>query len=256
MIKTGLKLWSTNIDNYLLLSKKLYEKGLFDYIELYVVPDTLCNIEKWRELNIPFDIHAPHSAHGMNLSLKSNLENNLKLYDEVKIYADKLDARYIVFHGGSGGDYKECAYQLKKINDRRALIENKPYDTLKFVKAKRYTGSMPCEIKYIIDNANCKFCLDIGHAICCANSFNMDIFEFIKEFSLLEPLKLHLSDIDIKTKLDMHLNYGRGSLDFSKLLYLFKKVKDITIETPKTSKENLDDFIKDVEFLRKLNEQA
>ena len=70
MYKIGLKLWNTNTDFYLSEAQKLFEKKVFDYIELYIVPNNLDKLDKWKKLNIPFDIHAPHYAHGMNLSKK------------------------------------------------------------------------------------------------------------------------------------------------------------------------------------------
>ena len=61
MNKLGLKLWNINDSCYYREAVNLYKKGVFDYIELYIVPDNLSLIDKWKMLNIPFDIHAPHS---------------------------------------------------------------------------------------------------------------------------------------------------------------------------------------------------
>ena len=40
----GLKLWSINTDYYLAEARRLYEKGVYSYIELYAVPHTLEHI--------------------------------------------------------------------------------------------------------------------------------------------------------------------------------------------------------------------
>ncbi len=252
MAKIGLKLWNVNIDDYLPIAYDLFKDKIFDYIELYVVPKHIENILKWKNLPIPYDIHAPHSAHKMNLADKSKRDFNFELYMDTKKYADELNARYIVFHGGIDGSYKEVAKQLKIFNDSRSLIENKPYKVLKFINAKEYIGTKPEEIKYIKENANCGFCLDVGHAICAANSHGVEPYFYIEQFSKLNPQKIHLSDIHIETEYDEHLNFGLGNLDFYRLLPLFKQVKDITIETNKNSTENLNDFIKDVNFIRKV----
>ena len=61
----------------------------------------------------------------------------------------------------------------------------------------------------------------------------------------------HLSDIESTSEMDQHLNYGQGNLDFEKLMEIIVKNPQITVETNKKSKDNLDDFILDVEFLRK-----
>jgi sugar phosphate isomerase/epimerase len=250
MNKIGLKLWNINTDNYFDEAKKLYDNGIFDYIELYIVPNNLDKLDKWKELDIPFDIHAPHFAHKMNLSKKEYKEENYKKYLEVKRYADELNSSVIVFHSGSGGNFKETSNQLSSFNDKRILIENKPYQTLEFVNEPYYVGAKYEELKYIIDNACCGFCLDIGHCICAANSFNIEPYSYIEQLLTLNPKRIHLSDIHINTTLDEHLHYGAGTLDFNRVLQQLPLDINITIETKKESKEVLDDYKKDVEFLR------
>ena len=68
MYKIGLKLWSINTDYYYDEAIRLYKDGVFDYIELYVVPNSTDSIVKWKKLNIPFIIHCPHFAHGFNMA--------------------------------------------------------------------------------------------------------------------------------------------------------------------------------------------
>ena len=249
MAKIGLKLWNTN-ENYICIAADLYKDNFFDYIELYIVPENRDKLSLWQKLGIPFHIHAPHSAHNMNLSDINKVNSNYELYKEVKIYADELNAEYIVFHGGTDGNYKEVANQLRRFNDKRSLIENKPYKVLSFVKANEYTGTTPDEIKYIKEFANCGFCLDIGHALCSANSHKVNPYEYIENFAKLKPNKIHLSDIHTETELDEHLNFGYGTLNFNKLKTLLNKVGDVTIETNKKSNDDLDDFVEDVKFLR------
>ena len=60
MYKKGLKLWSVNTDYYYDEAIRLYSEGVFDYIELYVVPDTL---EKISDGNI-FYFHKKCSDKG------------------------------------------------------------------------------------------------------------------------------------------------------------------------------------------------
>lgn len=251
MTKLGLKLWNINTKDYLSIVDKLYQNGVFDYIELYVLPGNLDKLTHWESLNIPFGIHAPHFQHGMNLSKKEFFESNLKLYEEVKTYADRLKAEYIVFHSGTDGDYKETARQLSIINDPRTIIENKPYKTLPFIDGDFYVGGKVEEIKYIMENVGCKFCLDIGHATSSANAQGLEPYNYIEKFMELNPSMYHLSDIDTKSDMDAHLNYGEGNLDFERLFKIISKNPKITIETNKKSKENLDDFVEDVRQLRK-----
>ena len=249
MRKIGLKLWNINTDYYYDEAIKLYDEKIFDYIELYVVPGNLNLIPKWKEMKIPFDIHAPHFAHDMNLSKSDHEQSNYEKYIEVKEYADALGADTIVFHGGINGDYKETARQIKNFNDKRIIIENKPYQPLRMGPDNKCIGSKYEELKFIIENANCGFCLDIGHAICSANSQGIDPYKYVEQLVTLNPKRIHLSDIDTNSKYDQHLNYGQGNLDFERILNIIPKDINITIETTKSSKENLEDYKNDTMFL-------
>ena len=252
MHRIGLKLWNINIDDYYNEAKHLFDEKVYDYIELYIVPNNQTKIPKWKELNIPFDIHAAHSAYGVNLSNKNLEKENFSRYLEAKEYADALNASVIIFHGGINGDYKETARQILNFNDSRILIENKPYRPLKMSKNDKCIGSTYEEIEYIINTAKCGFCLDIGHAVCSANSHKIDPYSYIKTFTRLLPKRVHLSDLYIDSTLDQHLNYGNGNLDFNKVLDIIPKNVSITIETNKKSKHNLEDYKADVSFLKKM----
>jgi endonuclease IV len=165
MRKIGLKLWSINSGCYHDEAKRLYAEGIFDYIELYVVPGGL-DLKKWEKLNIPFVVHCPHFAHGFNLAKSEKKENNLKIFEQVKKYADALNVLYIIFHGGIDGSIEETAIQLASFNEKRALIENKPYIALpNRMRGDFCRGYNPDEIKTVKEVANCGFCLDFGHAI-------------------------------------------------------------------------------------------
>ena len=54
MNKIGLKLWSINTDSYYTCAQKMYQKGIFDYIELYIVPGSINTLEKWKNINVYF----------------------------------------------------------------------------------------------------------------------------------------------------------------------------------------------------------
>ncbi|MBQ4114457.1 hypothetical protein IJD34_03545 [bacterium] len=265
--KRGLKLWSVNTDVYYEEAKKLYSQGVFDYIELYVVSNSLDTLVKWKDLNIPFIIHAPHFAHGFNLAKKEKEESNLAIYREVKQFADELDAQFIIFHGGIDGDIKETARQLASFNEPRALIENKPYKALPNKMGGEFCrGYNIDEIKLVKETAKCGFCLDFGHAICAANSIfdntphpnplpqgarEQMIYEYCKKFLKFEPNMYHLTDLnDITSPYDSHLHLGTGELDFKQIFDMIPDESYITFETVKNSKEDLNDFIEDMEWLK------
>lgn len=247
MYKIGLKLWSINTDCYYDEAIRLYKDGVFDYIELYVVPDSLDTIKKWKKLNIPFIIHCPHFAHGFNMAKVEKKESNLKIYKQVKMFADELSAKYIIFHGGIDGKVEETAKQLASFNEPRALIENKPMVALPNKMGGEFCrGYNPDEIRLIKEIAKCGFCLDFGHAICSANSQGKDIYEYCREFLQFEPGMFHLTDNkDITSPYDTHLHLGTGTLDIDKIKEMLPNDAIVTLETDKLSKENLDDFIND-----------
>ncbi|MBQ2611898.1 hypothetical protein IJF81_05865 [bacterium] len=252
MHKLGLKLWSINTDFYLAEAVRLYNKGVYDYIELYVVPETLNTLEKWKKLKIPFIIHNAHFAQGFNLAKKEKEERNLEIYSQTKQFADELDAKYIIFHGGIDGDIKETARQLANLNEPRALIENKPFVALPNRMGGNFCrGYNSGEIKLVQDATGCGFCLDFGHAICAANSLKRDVFKHISDFFELNPQMFHLTDVnDITSIYDSHPHLNEGELDLKQIISLIPDEKYVTLETNKNSKENLDDFIVDCDIFR------
>lgn len=251
-MKLGLKLWSNNTDAYLQEAKRLYKEGWFDYIELYVVPNTLDTISKWKNLNtgldIPFTLHAPHFMHGVNLAKNEHLKTNIEIFKEVEIFSQELNASYTVVHSGIEGDINETIRQLKIIKPSKMLVENKPYVApLKNNLICR--GAVIEEIKKVIEEVGCGFCLDIGHSICTANSLKLEPFDYLTKFNLLNPTCYHLSDNFMDSKIDSHLHFGKGNYDFEKIFDIIDKNKNIAIETKKNSKENLDDFVVDVKYV-------
>jgi endonuclease IV len=251
----GLKLWSVNVGPYYEEAQRLYENNMFDYVELYVIPGTLSTLSKWKNLKIPFTIHCPHSAHGFNLSDHNKKENNFAIYKEVKTFADHLNTDYIIFHGGNRGNVEETANQLAQFRDSRALIENKPYFTLPGsdkVK-KRCMGATPEEIQIIREMTGCGFCLDFGHAICSANAQKKEPYAYMEEFMELRPLMYHLAGCeDMTSTVDTHLHLSSGNQNpqwFKRFLPMTAKV---TLETEKNSKDTLNDFIGDVQWIRSL----
>lgn len=255
MYKIGLKLWSINTDFYLKEAEKLYAQNVYDYIELYVVPETLETLPLWKRLDIPFIIHNPHFAHGFNLAKKEKEESNIRIYHQVKKFADELNAKHIIFHGGIDGNAEETAAQLARFNEPRALIENKPFIALPNRMGGNFCrGATYDELKTIIDTANCGFCFDIGHAICSANSQGKEPYAFLQELMSLKPAMFHLSDVtDMMSPYDAHPHLGTGQLDIVRLKReIFPADAVISVETNKDSKENLDDFEKDTLWLKNL----
>jgi sugar phosphate isomerase/epimerase len=250
MHKFGLKLWSTNTDHYFDEAQRLYAAGVCSYVELYIIPDILDTIGKWKTLGIPINLHCPHYLHGFNLAERNKEESNRGIYDQVKRFADELKSEYIVFHGGVDGNIEETARQLKAFDEPRAVIENKPYKPRPEVGGQMCRGATVEEIEYILGEVGCGFCLDFGHVICSANSQKIDIWKYIEEFNKLSPIVYHLTDNFADQEYDQHLHIGDGNFDVKRILSFIKKNSRITIETKKNSECNLSDFERDVGVLR------
>lgn len=250
-MKLGLKLWSNNTDSYLKEAERLYKQNIYDYIELYVVPNTLETIPKWKTLNIPFTLHATHAIHDVNLADASKENYNIKVFKQVEEFSNELNAAYTVFHSGIEGKIDETIRQLKIIKPKKMLIENKPYIAPKMPE-KICRGANIEEISKVIEELGCGFCLDVGHAICTANTLRIEPYSYIAEFNKLNPICYHLSDNFFDSEIDGHMHLGHGNYDFKKIFDIIDTNKNMAIETKKDSKENLDDFIEDVKWLKNL----
>lgn len=259
-MKLGLKVWSTNTDAYLHEARRLYAEGVYDYIELYAVPGSLAELPLWKalqsELQIQFVIHAPHSVHGVNPADAAKRAANLTIFSEVRKFADELNADKIIVHGGwypkvadPAPAHQETSAQLQAYADSRILLENKPYlpvdDT-----PRRLIGSTPAEVRGILAAVGCGFCLDVGHAISSANAHDADWRAWFADFLSLRPAMFHLSDLPCDSKIDQHLHFGTGSLPIRDILAHLPSDARISIETKRNSATDLNDFQKDVEWLR------
>lgn len=255
MYRIGLKLWSCNTDYYYDEAIRLYNHKIYDYIELYVVPETIDTLQKWKKLNIPFIIHNAHFAHGFNLAKRDHEKRNREIYEQTIRFADSLNAKFIIFHGGIDGSIHETIRQLSAFNEPRALIENKPFVALPNKMGGRFCrGATIEEIGLIVKNVKCGFCLDIGHAVCSANSQRKEPYTFVNEILQLKPEMFHLSDIlDMTSIYDAHPHLGAGNLDIAQLKKdAFSENAIISIETYKDFKENLNDFVHDCEYLKRI----
>lgn len=253
MFCRGLKLWSTDTNTYFDEAKQLYDQKVFDYIELFIVPDTFSSISRWKSLDIPYVIHTAYFTFGFNLADRDNASENLKIYQEVKAFSDELDCKYIIFHGDVDGPVEETIRQLSAFDEKRALIENKPYVAYEYLENEhRCIGHSPEEIQQIKEQAGCGFCLDFGHAICSANSHKRNVYEYCRQFNRLNPQMYHFTDSkDIASPYDDHSHLGKGEMDLEVISEMIPDKAWVTVETKKDSADNLNDFIEDMSVLKK-----
>ena len=251
----GLKLGSVNTGGWRREARRLYEQGAFDYLELYAVPGTCETIPLWKELGIPVVVHAAHFKHGFNLALVEQEVSNRGIYDEMRRFADELEARHLIFHGGTFGCIEETARQMAALGDPRALIENKPAITRHEGNILECRGSTVEEIRRVMEEVGCGFCLDIPHALCAANYHGVSQETMLREFSALHPAMYHLADMMEHTLLiDDHTLLGKGALDMGCYIPSFLPPGvTITIETNRTSQESLVEFEEELMVLRNLS---
>ena len=257
MYQIGLKLWSVNTDAYLSEAKRLFAEGVFSYIELFVVPDTMETLGVWRRLHdekgIPFVVHNAHAAAGFNLADRAAEARNREIYAQTRVFAEALEARHVIFHGGVDGSIEETARQLKELEEPRALLENKPAKPLpNKAGVTSCRGATIDEIGHVLAEAGCGFCLDVAHAVCAANAQGIEPYAYVEELNgRFSPAMYHLSDVaDMSSPYDAHPHLGTGALDIPRLVRtVFPPDAAISIETVKDSPTNLDDFARDVESL-------
>ncbi len=249
MLSFGLKLWSNN-DNYVKEAVRLFEKGVCQYIEIFMIPGTGKKmVDMWRILDIPYLVHAPHFLAGLNLAKREQKKTNFEMIDETRRFADELSAENIIVHPGIAGDIKETAKQIKEINEPRLLVENKPYYAI--VDDLICNGTTAEEIDYVMKEAGIGFCLDVGHAFCAARGLKKEPMEFLNGFLRLKPGMFHLTDGDYESVYDRHDHIGKGNYDIKKIVNLIPQGKRVTVETGKDSKENLADFEADIYCIKK-----
>lgn len=255
MYSLGLKLGSIDTQNAPEILR-YYEQGVFQYIELFAISKTInSTISYWKQFSIPFGIHAPHSAAGLNLANSENRKDNKAKIEEVIKFADSLNAKYIIFHSGTNGAPEETIEQLKSFADDRFLIENKP---IRGLDGSTCVGCTYKDLKQIIDGIGhgCGFCLDFGHAICAANTLKKKPLDFIKKLYTLSPRIYHLTDGAFSSELDCHLHYGEGNFPLKELLAMVPNGGMVTNEAKRSQTDSIDYFRRDSIFLKNLVKDA
>jgi deoxyribonuclease-4 len=248
--KIGLKLYSTNID-LIPEAETLYRDGYFDYVELYIIPGTFKDVASWKDLKVPFLIHAPHSVHGINFAQAEKYETNRRNLTDAQKYADTLGSDIIIVHGGNNGSFSETIKQLKKLDDRRLVLENKPRVGL---QGEICVGWSPSEFHEAAHAGVLNgTVLDFGHAICAAASSGIDEMQIIRGFMLFKPELFHIADGEASSESDVHHNFGKGNFKINKLLSFVPENGLVTIETPRNKEDGLNDYIEDINNLRSMS---
>jgi sugar phosphate isomerase/epimerase len=244
----GLKLYSINVDQ-IEEAEKLFERGFFDYIELYAIPGSYKKYAPlWKRLAVPFVVHAAHFMHGINFAHADWRRQNRKNFSDAQLFADNLKSDVIIIHAGNGGPIEEAISQIRALHDDRIAIENKPKLGL---NGNVCVGWSPQEFKKF-RNAGLlnRMVLDFVHAVCAAISEKKEPLEWIEQFLTFNPDLFHIVDGDGISETDHHLNLGKGNLPLGRFLEKIPLNGRVTLETPRDPGKGLKDFLEDVRFLR------
>jgi len=255
MRKLGLKVWSTN-RAYIGPAQDLHGRGVYDYVELYVVPESAAqHCEEWKRAALPTTLHAPHAHSGFNLSLAEYEVTNRGMLAEVERFRSALATTIVILHPGILGTIEETIRQIKVFQGEfptlmaGALVENKPrvglYDEV-------CMGSSPEEIGRVLEATGLGFCLDIAHGFCYAAWAQAPWENVLDSFLGFEPSVVHLSDGDTAAVKDSHPHFGEGNFDLPRVVKKIPEDVLLTIETRKNSQTDLTDFERDVACLRGL----
>ncbi len=250
MIKYGLKLWSSDKPELFDKAKRLIERKIFHFIELYIVPFD-CSLSKLGVIKgLTVSIHATHELHGFNFAQKKT--TNFTILNQVYKVADLFGAKIIVVHPGIEGSLKTVTTNLKRIHDKRVIIENMPFKALPSLGEKTCVGSTLKEIQ-AFQNLGFKLCIDFGHAIKSSMSQSIHYKDFIRQLLSFKPSYFHISDISFDNEHDEHLNLGEGDIDLAWIKHELLQLPQakVVLETPKNANDLLNDK-QNIEFFRRI----
>jgi len=260
MAKVGLKLLSTADSECINAVAELYSKKLFDYVELYVVPNTTDTIEKWKnfrstglsgeKISLPIMLEAPDYHHKINFANPDNFEINRRIFDEIEQFRQALNSRCTIITPGYRGNISETIRQLKEFKPKNIIVKNNVYRIAELSSAAGI-GSCGEELEMVKKDTYCGFCLDIENAVCTANITDRDPYDFLRELNILNPIIYHISGNNISTKDVTGGNISGGDYNFSKLSLIIRNNALITLNT--IIKEQIDvfKFRDDVHYLRR-----
>ena len=260
MRKFGFKLFNTNIYNAPELVKECAEFASSApdmFIELMVMPNSTesSDFRKIKEQigDVEVRIHAPHDGVGFDAGNKELRKQNRKLLAPAQQAADFFQSKTIIVHAGCGHEpqnIEETIKQFQLFNDSRIIVENLPHMAYNHIPMH---GSTAKDIAYIMNETGCGFCFDFSHAVCAAQTLNIDIDKQLKNFYALKPDVYHMCDGDISKADDMHAHFGAGNYPLRHFLNDFTDENAyITIETGKGLEMHSDLRIKDYEYLKSM----
>jgi len=248
-LKICFKTWSTNLKLFE-QAETLFQNKTINFLEIYTVPGTFTQCQPYlQKLTLPVILHAPHDKHNFNLANPKRETSNLKIFEEIKQFAQELNFPKLIIHPGQG-NLPQVFKVLEKVNYPHIIIEN----IAKLgVNHQECIGYSPAEIQKFLDKGH-DFCLDFSHAIKTACSLNKDYKIYLQEFLKLKPFMFHLCDGHINHPIDEHLNFGEGDFDIQFLKQCIQQNDNpiVTLEIPRQNHSSFQEDLVNLEYLNNL----
>jgi endonuclease IV len=239
----GLKLWSTDA-GLIPEVTRVFGEGLFDYIELLIVPGT--DPAPFRDAGLPTVIHVTSERFGVNIADPAARDLSRALLASSLEWADLLGSEFLILHPGHGRP-EDAGEFLDRVDDRRLLIENMPKTGM---AGERMVGYDPAQVS-ALRRGRFGFCLDLNHAIKASISLKKDYRALVREFLALGPSVFHIADGSLGSDRDEHLPLGAGEYDISFLKRCITGSGGgrVTFETPRLQGSLAEDLANRERFL-------
>jgi endonuclease IV len=232
-MKVGLKIYSSDPPSY------LEERQFADYMEVLAVPGQ--SVDKFKDYDFEYIIHAPHSLYNVNLASKKHQQYSLEATRQALTAADVLNAKIVVMHPGvvhgpeetseeNLSTFKESILQLA---DKRIVLENCPFYDKWNKSDDYYMGYDYASLKRYSEIFANRACLDFSHAIATSTHLKKDYKEIIKGLLKLDVRLFHICDGLLASGIDKHLPLSEGDYDLEYLRSIIKgsECKRVTLET-------------------------
>jgi endonuclease IV len=238
----------------------LWREKCFDFLELYVPYDVEPESSAlWEWYDGVLVLHAPHAAGGFNFAKYEMAAGNAGGVARMEALRERMMPGMVVFHPGLDGEIEDLFRQIADLKceypdlHRVMLLENKPRLGL---GGEHCLGSSPEEMRRILAETGCGFCLDVRHAFAYAAWAGLEWRGVIGGFAEIKPRLWHAADGDVTSHIDSHGHIGEGTMPWEEISEFWNDLSLITIECIKAREKKLKDFLQDIALLHRRTERA
>lgn len=235
-------------------ARRLWADRIYDFIEIYIPLDANpVDAARWDWYDGLLALHAPHSTGGFNFARPEMMETNRRGWLLVDAVRKNLRPAMVIFHPGVDGTVDETVRQAAMLAaecpdlHRIMLIENKPKVGL---GGEDCLGASPEEMRRLLAETGCGFCLDARHAFAYAAWAEQGWRNVLGDFLALSPRLWHAADGFVPEVTDSHRHFGDGDMPWREIARHWRADTPVTIECGKDPASRLADFLQDLAALR------